>query len=445
VSSSAQLTNALHGAHAIAAQGDQRGALALLDQALGNAVRTLGPDDPDVLAATGQLARYHIDLGELADARRVLEEGLAAGYNRLGNGHAVMLALSYELARLADELGNVFEAKRRYNQLAKLGPQALGEQHPSVRAAREYLGLPEPGGDVQAPPEPPVTFDPEPIPEPEPVDEPTLAEEPVSPPPSVVPPLPPLPGFGTQQPVHRPEPREDEQPTLSLQQLQEQERRRQLLIQQQQQRQQPPPRPQPQEYRPAPWQRTAPGVLQRADYEPMSGPAWQVAPSSATAPPLPIDEGPRRRRSPMLAIVVIVIVAVLGGGAAAAIAFFAKQAGPDGTTAGPPTGTPATSAAPSASASHATLGGSRAPHELKLKDDKTSITLTWKDPSPGTVPFVVAGGSQGTMRELQGLSAGTTKYTISGLNAKLEYCFTVAAVYGTQDVQLSDLACTKRK
>ncbi|GAA4245950.1 fibronectin type III domain-containing protein [Dactylosporangium darangshiense] len=468
MSSSAQLTNALHGAHAIAAQGDKRGALALLDQALGNAVRTLGPDDPDVLAATGQLARYHIDLGELADARRVLEEGLAAGYNRLGNGHAVMLALSYELARLADELGNVFEAKRRYNQLAKLGPQALGEQHPSVRAAREYLGLPEPGGDGQVSPAPTVTFDPvtppprqpqpqvtqpapepepipEPEPEPEPVDERTLAEEPVSPPPSVVPPLPPLHGFGTQQPVYRPEPREDDQPTLSLQQLQEQERQRQLLIQQQQQRQQPPPRPQPQEYQPAPWQRTAPGVLQRADYEPMSGPSWQVAPapSSATAPPLPIDEVPRRRRSPMLAIVVIVIVAVLGGGAAAAIAFFAKQAGPDGTTAGPPTGTPASSAAPAAS--HATLGGSRAPHDLKLKDDKTSITLTWKDPSPGTVPFVVAGGSQGAMRELQGLPAGTTKYTISGLNAKLEYCFTVAAVYGTQDVQLSDLACTKRK
>jgi len=54
----------------------------------------------------------------------------------------------------------------------------------------------------------------------------------------------------------------------------------------------------------------------------------------------------------------------------------------------------------------------------------------------------VAGGTQGAIRELQGLPAGTTKYTINGLNSKLDYCFTVAAVYGTQDVQLSDLACT---
>jgi hypothetical protein len=61
------------------------------------------------------------------------------------------------------------------------------------------------------------------------------------------------------------------------------------------------------------------------------------------------------------------------------------------------------------------------------------------------VPFIVAGGNQGTMRELQGLPAGTTRYTISGLNPKLEYCFTVAAVYGTQDVQLSESACTNRK
>jgi hypothetical protein len=49
------------------------------------------------------------------------------------------------------------------------------------------------------------------------------------------------------------------------------------------------------------------------------------------------------------------------------------------------------------------------------------------------------------MRQLQVLPAGTTKYTINGLNPGLDYCFTVAAVYGTQDVQLSELVCTKRK
>ena len=151
MSSSAQLANAVQGARAVAAQGDVRGAFALLDQALDGASGTLGGDDPDVLAATCVLAKFHTDLGELSDARRLLEEGLAAGYHRLGDGHAVMLALSYELARIADELGNVYEAKRRYGQLARLGPAALGEDHPSVRAARRYLGLPEPAGAFHAP------------------------------------------------------------------------------------------------------------------------------------------------------------------------------------------------------------------------------------------------------------------------------------------------------
>jgi hypothetical protein len=30
------------------------------------------------------------------------------------------------------------------------------------------------------------------------------------------------------------------------------------------------------------------------------------------------------------------------------------------------------------------------------------------------------------------------------LNPKLDYCFTIAAVYDTKRVELSDLACTKR-
>ena len=101
MSSSAQLANAVQGARAVAAQGDVRGAFTLLDRALDGATGALGGDDPDVLAATCVLAKFHTDLGELGDARRVLEEGLAAGYHRLGDGHAVMLALSYELARFA--------------------------------------------------------------------------------------------------------------------------------------------------------------------------------------------------------------------------------------------------------------------------------------------------------------------------------------------------------
>ncbi|MEV8512602.1 tetratricopeptide repeat protein [Dactylosporangium sp. NPDC051484] len=435
MSSSAQLANAVQGARAIAAQGDKRGALTLLSRALAAAASTLGPDDPDVLATMGQLARHHVELGDLGDARRVLEEALAAGHHRLGDGHAVMLGLSYELARIADELGNVFEAKRRYGQLARLGPQALGDGHPSVRAARRYLGLPEPAGAVHVPQRPPPTFDP------------------VTPPPShaTVPPAPPLPPPPPQpvsappadeRPVSQPEAWDVDRPAMSPRTVQASGYAAQAGD---------PEDPDEldeldeDDYHPAPWQRVAPGVLRRPGHEPMSGPSWQAAPvptAAATAPPLPSDGSPRRRRSPLVAILVIVVVAVLGGGIATAVTYFAASR--DETAAPPSTGPPS-SVPPSAAPGAGPAGNPRAPGGLKLRDDKSSVTLTWKDPSGGSVPFVVAGGAQGAMRELQGLPAGSTQVTINGLNPKLEYCFTVAAVYGTQDVQLSDLACTSRK
>lgn len=35
------------------------------------------------------------------------------------------------------------------------------------------------------------------------------------------------------------------------------------------------------------------------------------------------------------------------------------------------------------------------PTDLSLRDDLTSVTLAWTDPSGGTVPFVVAAGKAG--------------------------------------------------
>jgi hypothetical protein len=131
----------------------------------------------------------------------------------------------------------------------------------------------------------------------------------------------------------------------------------------------------------------------------------------------------------VLAIVIILIVALIGGAIAAVIAFFAARP----KTASAPHNNVVTSAP-----------ASGAPRDLKLRDDGASVTLTWTDPSAGTVPFIVAGGRQGALRQLQTVGPGTTTYTLNGLNPKLDYCFTVAAVYDTSRVELSDLACTKR-
>ncbi|MEV4514332.1 fibronectin type III domain-containing protein [Dactylosporangium sp. NPDC049525] len=493
MSSSAQLANAVQGARAVAAQGDVRGAFALLDQALDGATGTLGGDDPDVLAATCVLAKFHTDLGELSDARRVLEEGLAAGYHRLGDGHAVMLALSYELARIADELGNVYEAKRRYGQLARLGPAALGEDHPSVRAARRYLGLPEPAGAFHVPHQSaPAPFEPLSAPtgtttpsQPTwPVDQragrppgrsaASVDDRPIFQPESRQEVWPAQPAATVHEPLWRPDEHDDwdDEPVS-------------------------PPRETPRETRQealqgtgdADWQQVDQGVLQRPDTPAWPSPTPAVDPTSgapyptsggafptsggayptsggaavrelppwtldqATEPYVPvlpeplIEPGIPRRRSPLVALLVILVVAVLGGITAAVVSFVAAR--PDRPATARQDGQVPPSAAASgpagAGASGAATGNPKAPGSLRLRDDKTSITLTWTDPSNGSVPFIVAGGQQGALRQLQVLAAGTTTYTLNGLSPKPNYCFTVAAVYGTDSVALSDLACTQRK
>ncbi|GAA3190624.1 tetratricopeptide repeat protein [Dactylosporangium siamense] len=449
MSSSAQLANAVQGARAMAAQGDVRGAFALLARALDGAGGALGGDDPDVLAATCVLAKLHTDLGELSDARRVLEQALAVGYHRLGDGHAVMLALSYELARIADELGNVYEAKRRYGQLARLGPAALGEDHPSVRAARRYLGLPEPEGPFHVPHQSaPAPF--------EPLSAPIGTTTPAQPT------WPVDQGTGTapdDRPIFHPEPRQETQPAPA------------------------PWRPgEPDGWDDGPregagWQQVDQGVLQRPDQPswpspdpadptsggpyPTSGGGYPVSgspfPTSGggavqerapwTTPPPEQDVG--RRRSPLTALLVILIVAVLGGITAAVVSFIAARPDPPAAIRdGQPPASAATSknepTGPSGP-SGAAAANPKAPGALKLRDDKTSITLTWTDPSKGSAPFIVAGGQQGALRQLQVLAAGATTYTLNGLNPTLDYCFTVAAVYGTDSVALSGLACTQRK
>ena len=496
MSSSAQLANAVQGARAVAAQGDVRGAFTLLDQALDGASGTLGGDDPDVLAATCVLAKFHTDLGELGNARRLLEEGLAAGYHRLGDGHAVMLALSYELARIADELGNVYEAKRRYGQLARLGPATLGEDHPSVRAARRYLGLPEPEGAFHVPHQSaPAPF--------EPLSAPTGTTTPAQPtwpvdqragqPAGADQPRPWTTGrSSTRSRARRTRPRsrgprrgDPRSRTTGTASRGTPARRHSTgpaaptgsrwttaccnaRTRRPGRPPTPPTRPAATPTRPAAAARypTSGGAFPTSGGAyPTSGDAYPsngAFPSAAVqerapwtpgpdAPPLPLpaEQHAARRRSPLVALLVILIVAVLGGITAAVVSFVVARPDPPAARQQdqPPSGAAPSQSGPTGQAaqSGAAAGNPKAPGALKLRDDKTSITLTWTDPSKGSVPFIVAGGQQGALRQLQVLAAGATTYTLNGLNPKLDYCFTVAAIYGTDSVALSDLACTQRK
>lgn len=86
------------------------------------------------------------------------------------------------------------------------------------------------------------------------------------------------------------------------------------------------------------------------------------------------------------------------------------------------------------------------PGELKLRDDSTTITVSWTDPSDGGVPFVVAGGRAGQkLGVMATVDAGTTTYTVNGLSPKLDYCFTVLAVYSTDTYATSGQVCTDRE
>ncbi|MEV1147911.1 fibronectin type III domain-containing protein, partial [Micromonospora sp. NPDC049799] len=86
------------------------------------------------------------------------------------------------------------------------------------------------------------------------------------------------------------------------------------------------------------------------------------------------------------------------------------------------------------------------PGDLALRDDAATVTLTWDDPSGGAVPFMVAGGRAGqALGVLATVDPGRTSWTVNGLNSRVDYCFTVVAVYSTDVVATSAQVCTERE
>jgi hypothetical protein len=135
---------------------------------------------------------------------------------------------------------------------------------------------------------------------------------------------------------------------------------------------------------------------------------------------------------------VVVAIAAAVAVMASAIALIVVLTDRSGAPAGQP-GNTATSA--SASPPQA-----NPPGRLQLQDDGSVITVTWTDPTSGSVPFILAGGQAGQQqRALAQIPAGVTRYEENGLNPNLDYCFTVLAVYATDRLIPSDVVCTQRK
>ncbi|WP_239141513.1 fibronectin type III domain-containing protein [Actinoplanes campanulatus] len=90
------------------------------------------------------------------------------------------------------------------------------------------------------------------------------------------------------------------------------------------------------------------------------------------------------------------------------------------------------------------LGGAP-PTGLELDDRGTSVGLTWADPAKGKAPFIITMAKRGEqLRSVAHVDPGTVEFVERGLNADLDYCFAVVAVYSTKQVSSSVQACTKR-
>lgn len=153
----------------------------------------------------------------------------------------------------------------------------------------------------------------------------------------------------------------------------------------------------------------------------------------------PMVAEPEERGRSRTAVVVAVVVAVLALAALVGVGVLVLS-----REAAPPPG-PATPAASTTAAASPNAAGPP-PGDLALRDDSATITLSWTDPARGGVPFMVAGGRAGQkLGVMATVDPGQTSYTVNGLNSRVDYCFTVLAVYSTDSFATSGQVCTERE
>jgi hypothetical protein len=161
-----------------------------------------------------------------------------------------------------------------------------------------------------------------------------------------------------------------------------------------------------------------------------------VVPPPPAYPMIGEPEEHGRNRTAMIVAVVVTVLA-LAALVGVGVLLLSREAAPPSGPASPVAAT-ATVAAPSATRPP--------PGGLRLRDDSATITLTWTDPTGGAVPFMVAGGRAGQkLGVMATVDPGQTSYTVNGLNSRVDYCFTVLAVYSTDSFATSGQVCTERE
>jgi hypothetical protein len=175
------------------------------------------------------------------------------------------------------------------------------------------------------------------------------------------------------------------------------------------------------------------------DYGP---PARLIEPTMQPLPPRRFADGdlqPARRATLVVFLIAVAVLAVAG---TAVLMLVNDHGAPPAaaTTPSPRTTTP--SASPTILITPGSVG---APRAVRIVDRGTSVTVTWADPSRGTVPFLVVGsGPGGEQLETKQVERGGTTVTYSGLERDRNYCFVVGAVYAVDRVATANQICTRR-
>jgi hypothetical protein len=353
------------------------------------------------LASAHAQARQRADGGDLTGARTMLEDALVTGELRLGRDHPRLVPLMLDLSTIAQNVGNLTEAQNQLRRAYAIAVAANGPEHASsvsiegrLATVCDRLGEPTDAYDWHITEVGPRVLG---------ADhaavrgaQKRLAVAPPPPPP----PAPLEPNSGGWAPASY---EDDELGYAST-------------------------------YTPAP---RTPGVYQRRSIEaPETDGDGDEYAEDWERPGLavyPVRSG--RGNTAGIVVVASLGLAVIVAAAVVAVQIFGS------TPVGP---SPALSEPATASTAEPVPTG-KPPASVTLVDNAGSVTLAWSDPSDGKVPFIVAGGRTGTTSvPLETVPPGRTTSTIYGLNDRYDYCFTVAAVWSSEQIETSMRTCTRR-
>ena len=83
--------------------------------------------------------------------------------------------------------------------------------------------------------------------------------------------------------------------------------------------------------------------------------------------------------------------------------------------------------------------------DLALSDHGGSVTLRWTDPAAAQAGFAVKmGATKDSLTLVTGNLGSTPTFTITGLNARFNYCFSVVTIYSGTELRDSEVICTTR-